>query len=781
MAKKSKIKKSTIIKLLWGIVGFPFALLLVLILLIQLGVFGPMPTFEDLENPKSKLSTEIISGDGVVIGTFHIENRSYTAYEDLSEHLVEALVATEDARFYSHSGIDLRSLMRVAVKTIGGGDKSSGGGSTITQQLALNLFSERESNLVKRSVQKLKEWITAVKLERNYTKEEIIAMYFNTVPFGSNAFGIRSAAQTFFGKTPAELNIQESALLVGLVNGPTLYSPVRNPERSLNRRNRVISQMHKYGYITEHERDSISDIPIDMSKYAMQDHNSGIGPHFREMIRRTMYAKKPNKSNYKNKPYEYMLDSLQWENNPLYGWCNKNLRADGSTYSLERDGLKIYTTLNSKMQQYAEEAMAQHLGKELQLDFNKENKHKKRAPFSNTESEEDVKKTMDRAIRQSDRFRVMKADGYSEREILSSFEEPTEMTVFSWNRKGSVDTVMTPRDSILYYKSMLRAGFMAMDPETGYVLAYVGSPSFRYMKFDHVRQGKRQIGSTVKPFLYTLAMEEGLDPCYTVQNIPTKVELPNGQFWEPKNTGKKEDIGRTVTLKWALATSNNWISAFLVDQFGAQALADITHRLGIKSYMEPVPASSLGSSDFTLFEMVGAYATYANKGVHTEPFYVTRIEDNKGNVLASFTQERNEAISAQTAYLMLNLMQGVVNYGTAGRLKRYVPQGAIAGKTGTSNDQADGWFIATMPKIAAGAWVGGEDMSIHFSTLAKGGGSNMALPIWGLFMQKVIKDGTLGISPEDRFAVPPGMDGFNLDCALVEEDDWDEDDPFASW
>lgn len=766
MTKKLlSIPRKKVIRTLWWIICFPFALLLLLILLISFGAFGPMPSFAELENPKSMLATEIISADGALLGTFHIENRSYTSYDELSQHLVDALIATEDARFHSHSGIDLRSLARVAVRTVLGGDKSSGGGSTITQQLALNLYSVRESNILKRIPQKLKEWITAVKLERNYTKEEIIAMYFNTVPFGSNAFGIRSAAQTFFGKTPRELNIQESALLVGLVNGPTWYSPVRNPERALQRRNRVISQMHKYGYLsTDQIRDSISAIPIDMSKYSMQDHNSGLAPHFREMIKRTMYAKKPDKSKYNN-VYDFRVDSTMWANDPLYGWCAKNPKADGTTYNLDRDGLRIHTTINSKMQQYAEEAVTEHLSKELQPAFTKAVKGNKRAPYSNKATDDEVNRSIERAIKQSDRYRTMKADGVSERNIMKSFDEKAEMTVFSWNKGGSVDTTMTPRDSILYYKTQLRASLMAMDPQSGYVLAYVGSPNFRYMKLDHVRQVKRQVGSTIKPFLYTIAMQEGYSPCFTLANIPYSVTLPDGKVWEPKNAGKAEDTGRMVTLKWALAMSNNWVSAWLVGQFGGQALADICHKLGIKSYVDPVPASALGSPDVSLFEMVGAYATYANKGVHTEPFYVTRIEDNMGNVLATFTQERSEAISEQTAYLVVNLMQGVVNSGTAGRLRRlYVPEGPVAGKTGTTNDQADGWFMGTMPKITVGVWVGAEERNIHFESLALGGGSNMALPIWGLFLQKVLKNGKLGVTTQDKFSVPPGMDGFNLNC-----------------
>ncbi|MDR1985076.1 MAG: transglycosylase domain-containing protein [Prevotellaceae bacterium] len=761
-----KISRNKILKWGWIIFFSPFVLLILMILLVMIGVFGSLPSFKDLENPQRKLATSIISADGVTLGTFHVENRSPVNYEDLSPNLVNALISTEDIRFYGHSGIDFNSLARVFVKTIIGGNVTGGGGgSTITQQLALNLFSERSTNKIKRVMQKLQEWITAVKIERSYTKEEIIAMYLNTVPFGSNAFGIRAATQTFFKKDPADLNIEEAAVLVGLVNGPTMYSPVRNPERALKRRNHVISQMCKYGFISENQRDSIKNIPIDMSKYSQQDHNSGLAPYFREMIKRTMNAKKPEPGNY-NSDADYQYDLYQWENNPFYGWCGKNTKANGENYNIDRDGLKIYTTIDSRMQRYAEQAVEEHIGKYLQPTFDREIKARKRL-FSEDLTKKEVDNIITTAIKQSERYREMAKAGFSHSEILKTFDTPVKMTVFSWT-KGDLDTTMTPRDSILYYKSLLRAAFMVIEPQTGHVKAYVGGANFKYFKYDAVKQGKRQVGSTIKPFLYTLAMQEGYTPCSEFACIQPRIELPSGEFWEPKSTTRDIHRGKMLTLKKSLALSDNWISGQLVEKFGAQALADMCHRMGIHSHMDAVPALCLGAADVSPFEMVGAYATFANKGVHIEPFFVTRIEDNKGNVIGAFVPESNEAISSETAYLMLNLMQGVVNHGTAISLRTlYVPAGQIAGKTGTSNSQSDGWFMGTMPKLTGGVWVGAEDRSVHFSGLRLGGGSNMALPIWGIFMKKVLNDNRLNISKDDVFEKPVNIQ-LNFDCDTVD-------------
>ena len=740
----------------------------VLLLVVGTGLFAEIPSFEELENPESKEATLLLADGGEVLSTYHIENRSYVDYDELSPYLVEAAVATEDVRFYKHSGIDFRSLARVGVKTLLLGQSSQGGGSTITQQLAKTLYPREELGRripvvwqVKMVITKMKEWITAVKLERNYTKEEIMDMYMNAVFFGSNAYGIKSASQTFFGKEPSELTVEEAATLVGMVNKPTRYNPALNPESSLKRRNFVLSQMEKAGYLTAAERDSISLIPIELS-YQVLDHNSGIAPYFRDMLRRVMNAKEPKRSSYST--YEdYVADSLLWADDGLYGWLNKNFKPDGSRYDLDRDGLRIHTTINYKMQQYAEEAVAEHLGLDLQKAFFRDLSKKRNAPFSNDIDAKTRDRVMKQARRWSDRYRNMKASGASEQEILKSFGEPVKMRVFSWNAKGHIDTVMTPDDSIRYYKSILRAAFIAMEPNTGEIKAYVGGPNYRYFKYDNARQGKRQVGSTIKPFLYTLAMQEGMSPCDKVVNVP-QTFIIGDTTWTPKSTDRDEWIGRTVTLKWGLTKSSNNISAYLIKRFGPEAIVEMCHKMGVQSFLDPVPSLCAGPADLSLYEMVGAYNTYPSRGVHVDPIFVTRIEDNMGNVLSEFNARKREAISEQTAYLMVNLMQGVVNDGTATRLRwKYGIKGELAGKTGTTNDQADGWFIGYTPKLTGGVWVGAEDRQVHFESLALGGGSNMALPVWGIFMNKVLKDGTLGISEQDKFIAPVGMT-LNLDC-----------------
>jgi len=733
-------------------------------------LFGDIPSFEELENPKSKLATEIISSDGVTLGSYHIENRSYVSYDELSGNLVNALVATEDIRYYNHAGIDFKSLGRVAVKTVMmGNTRGGGGGSTITQQLALNLFSERSSNKVYRAlVQKPTEWITAVKLERNYTKDEIIAMYFNTVFYGSNAYGIRAASSTFFGKHPSQLTIEESALLVGLVNAPSVFNPVRNPERAFIRRNHVISQMAKYNFISVEERDSLHVIPIKLN-YQPQDHLSGIAPYFRDMLRRTMNMKEPIRENYRNRYYDYRIDSLAWVDNPFYGWLNKNLKPDGSRYDLDRDGLKIYTTVDSRMQRYAEQSVEEYLKNELQPTFDTELKRRRNFPFSNDLTKAQVDRIVQRAIVNSDRYRTMKAAGASAKEIDVAFGTPVKMSLFSW-KHGTVDTTMTPRDSILYYKSLLRASMMAIEPGTGFVRAYVGGPNYRYFKYDNARQSRRQVGSTIKPFLYTLAMQQGMMPCDKVLNV-SQTFIVGDTTWTPKTTDREEWIGKMVTLKWGLTHSSNNISAYLMKEFGPNAMLDICRRMGVRSSIDAVPALCLGSCDLTLFEMVGAYNTLPSKGIHIEPFFVTHIEDKAGNILGSFVPRQSEALSDRTAYLTVNLMQGVVNEGSAYRLRsRYISEGQIAGKTGTTNDQSDGWFIGFMPKLTAGVWVGAEDRDVHFESLALGGGANMSLPIWGLFMQKVLADPKLNIFTTDMFDVPPGVLEV-YSCTGGDEDD----------
>lgn len=768
---KEKTKK-TIVKVFWFCLLTP--ILALILCVVGVALFAEIPSFEELENPKTNLATQIISEDGKIINTFHIENRTFVEFDDLPESLVDAAIATEDVRFHRHSGIDFRSLARVAVKSVLLGNVGAGGGgSTITQQLAKTLFPREEATssfpgarVIKLVTTKFKEWITAVKLERNYTKDEILTMYMNTIFFGSNAYGIRSAANTFFAKDPIDLNIEESALLVGMVNKPTRYNPTINPDHSLKRRNHVLSQMYKYGFLEKEAYDSIVQLPIVLS-YETKDHNSGLAPYFRDMLRRYMNAKEPKKSSYKYSE-EYQADSLRWENDQLYGWLNKNSKPDGSSYNLDKDGLKIYTTLNSKMQLYAEQAVAEHLGGNLQKSFFADMRWKRNKPFAADVPAETAENLMKQARRWSDRYRTMKDAGASESEINKAFNEKVEMRVFSWNKKGYIDTVMTPNDSIRYYKSFLRAAFVAVEPHTGNVLAYVGGPNYRYFKYDNARQSKRQVGSTIKPFLYTLAMQEGFTPCDQVVNVPYSFEVGD-TTWTPKSTDKDIWIGKTVTLKWGLTHSSNNISAYLMKQFGPSAMVEMCHKLGIKSHLDEVPSLCVGPCDISPFEMVSAFNSFPSRGVQIDPIFVTRIEDNRGNVLSNFAASKREAISEESAYLMVNLMQGVVNEGTAGRLRSvYQLTGQLAGKTGTTNDQSDGWFIGYTPKITAGVWVGAEDRQVHFESLALGGGSNMALPIWGIFMKKVLENGTLGISSNDVFVKPPG---FELDLRCTGGDD----------
>ena len=768
--------------LFWILVISPFALLMFLVLLVWM--FADIPSFAELENPDNKLATQIIAEDGEILTTFHIENRTYVSYDELSENLVHAAVATEDVRFYRHSGIDFIGLGRVLFKTILLSNSSQGGGSTITQQLAKTLYprAEMEKKIpgiyhIKMVWTKLKEWITAVKLERDYTKDEIMTMYLNSIFFGSGAYGVRAASETFFGKHPSELTIEESAMLVGMVNKPTRYNPALNPDKALVRRNFVIGQMEKAGYFDDQAkaagvkttafRDSIRQIPIELN-YQVQDHNSGHAPYFRDMVRRVMSAKKPKRSSY-SVPEEYTADSLSWATDDLYGWLEKNKKADGTPYDLDRDGLRIYTTINYKMQKYAEEAVQERM-RDLQADFRKDLRHKTNKPFSNDIDAPTRDRLMQQARKWSDRYRVLKKKGLNDSQIFKTFSEPVNMRVFAYNKKGYIDTTMTPDDSIRYYKSILRTAFVAMEPGTGHVKAYVGGPDYRYFKYDNVRQGKRQVGSTIKPFLYTLAMQEGLTPCTKVTNVPVTFLTPGGETWTPRSTDKEEWIGKTVTLKWGLTNSSNNISAFLMKQYGPEAMADMMKRMGIQSHVDEVPSLCVGPADLTLWEMVAAYNTFPSRGVYVTPLFVTRIEDRQGNVLSEFTNRKREAIAESTAYLMVNLMEGVVQGGTASRLRyRYNLTGEIAGKTGTTNDNSDGWFIGYTPTLVAGVWTGAEDRQVHFQSITYGQGAHMSLPTWGIFMKKVLADGTLGISADDRFVAPAG-EFSGLDCTGGDND-----------
>ena len=726
------------IRVLWSIFGIGIVLVIIFFFCIAKGVFGTMPTFEELENPQTNLATQIISCDGKVLGSYYVENRSNVRYSDLSPYLPQALISIEDERFEQHSGIDTKSLFRVAYGVLTGNKK--GGGSTITQQLAKNLFP-RDENLstIRLVIRKFQEWITATKLEYNYSKDEIIAMYLNTVAFGHNAYGIRSAAKTFFDKDPKDLTIEESALMAGVVNAPTRFSPVRNPERSLQRRNLVLKSMEKNGYLTEAQYDSISQIPIDMSHFGVMDHNTGQATYFREQLRKE-----------------------------LTEWSETHLRPDGRPYNIYRDGLKIYTTIDSRMQQYAEEAVKEFMGGSLQPSFYKHWEGRKNAPFS-LNSADQIDELMEASMKRSDRYRTLKKQGMDPDSIRKVFDIPVPMTVFSWN--GPIDTVMSPWDSIMYYKWFLQASLVSIESHTGYVKAYVGGIDYRYFKYDHVMQSQRQVGSTFKPFLYTLAMQEGeYTPCTRIPNIPYNIQLEDGRFWSPRNSGGKH-INEEVTLKWALAQSNNWISAYLMNRFGPQAVITMARRMGVESPIDPVPAICLGVCDLKLIEMVGAMSTFANQGVYIKPMFITKIEDKNGNVIARFAPEESEAMSEVTAYKMIELMKGVVQSGTGVRLRyKYNLNNPIAGKTGTTQKNSDGWFMGITPDLTTGVWVGAEDRSVHFRSTELGQGSRTALPIWALYMQRVYADPTLHVSKGD-FPKPTAPDvDLNFDCGKIEVD-----------
>jgi penicillin-binding protein 1A len=701
--------------------------------------FGPMPSFEELENPETNLASEIYSYDGELLGTYYIENRSNTQFRELPETMVQSVMAIEDIRFEKHSGVDLKALGRVAYGVLTGNHK--GGGSTITQQLAKNLFPRGQNlttfDLVMR---KFKEWVTAIKLERNYSKQEIMAMYLNTVPFGSQSYGIKAAAKTFFNKQVDSLNLQEGALLAGVIKGPTWYNPVRNPETALKRRNVVLSQMLKYDFIEQQVYDSVSALPIDLSNYGIRDHKTGPATYFREILRME-----------------------------LREWCARNYKADGTPYNLYKDGLRIFTTIDSKMQQYAEEALIQHLKTDLQPAFYRHWEGYENAPFvfEKDKAEEEIERLMELAMRWSERYRVLRENDLPIDSIRKNFNTPTEMRIFSWD--GEIDTVMTPMDSILYYKHFLQGGLLSMEPTTGHVKAYVGGIDYRHFKYDHVKLTRRQVGSTFKPFLYTLAMQEGeFSPCSKVANVQYSVDLVTGDIWSPRNSSDKR-IGEEVTLKWALANSNNWISAYLIKRYSPQSVIKIARKMGVEADLDPVPAIALGSADISLWEMVGAFNTFANKGVFIEPIMVTRIEDKYGNIIEEFIPDKQEAMSEETAYLMLDLMKGVVMSGTGIRLRyKYGFTNPIAGKTGTTQNQSDGWFLGITPELSTGVWVGAEDRSVHFRTIALGQGANMALPIWAIYMQKVLEDPELDISTGD-FEPPIEPLSVEIDCEKWEK------------
>lgn len=754
-----------VVKILWIFIALISLVCVFIFFSIAKGWIGYMPPVEDLENPNYKFATEVFSEDGKVLGTYSYskENRVFVGYNDLSPNIINALIATEDVRFAEHSGIDAYALTRAVVKRGILMQKNAGGGSTITQQLSKQLYSPSADNVMERLFQKPIEWVIAVKLERYYTKEEILTMYLNKFDFLNNAVGIKTAAFTYFGCEPKDLKIEEAATLVGMCKNPSLYNPVRYNERSRGRRNVVLDQMRKAGYITEAERDSLQALPLKL-KYNRVDHKEGLATYFREYLRGVLTAKKPDKANYRGwQMQKYYEDSLDWENNPLFGWCEKNTKKDGTKYNLYTDGLKIYTTLDSRMQQYAEDAVTEHL-KELQGYFFKEKKGAKKAPYTFRLTQEQVDEILGRAMRLSDRYRIMKKAGATEAEIKKAFDTPEEMSVFSW--EGEKDTIMTPMDSIRYYKFFLRAGFMSMDPRSGHVKAYVGGPNYHYFQYDMAMVGRRQVGSTIKPFLYTLAMENGFSPCDEVRHVEYTLIDENGKPWTPRNANKKL-IGDMVTVKWGLANSDNWITAYLMSKLNPYNLKRLIHTFGVRN-RDIVPSVSLclGPCEISVGKMVSAYTAFPNKGIRVAPLFVTRIEDNDGNMLATFAPEMQEVISVSSAYKMLVMLRAVVNEGTGGRVRRLGVKADMGGKTGTTNYNADGWFMGFTPSLVSGCWVGGEDRDIHFDTMLHGQGASMALPIWTKYMVKVLGDKSLGYDENETFQLPEGYDPCKDDVNL---------------
>ena len=736
----------------WGLFFGGILIIFLIMWLITRGALGYLPPLEELQNPKNTFASEIFSSDMQSLGRYYrYENRVGVQYTDLSQDLIDALIATEDVRFYEHTGVDFKSMFRAILKL-----GRAGGGSTLTQQLAKQLWSPRANNILERAMQKPIEWVIATKLERLYSKDEILLMYLNQFDFLYNAVGIQSASQVYFSTTPKDLKLEQAAMLVGMCKNPSLYNPVRHPERATGRRNTVLGQMEKYGYIDEATRDSVAALPLEL-KYSSVDHKQGMAPYLREYLRVTLTAKEPKESDYPewNKA-QYALDKQQWDTNPLYGFCEKNHKADGSKYDIYQDGLKIYTTIDSRMQRYAEEAVSEHM-QEQQKSFFRELKRKKNAPFSKQLTQEEVDGIMNRSMRQTDRYRTMRKAGCTADSITKAFMTPREMQVFTYDR-GMVDTILSPYDSIKWLKSYLRCGFMSIDPHTGHVKAYVGGPNFAHFQYDMCTKGKRQVGSTVKPYLYTLAMDEGMWPCETWVYDSVVVILPNGDRWAPRDTHEKY-WGDTVSLTWGLKESSNWMAAYLMTLFTPEQLVKMMQSFGIQGQLDPVVSLCLGPCEVSVEEMVDAYTTFPNKGIRTEPLYVTRIEDNNGNVIGTFTPRTHEIISETTAYKMIYMLRAVLDHGTGVRTRfKYGITAPMGGKTGTTNNNSDGWFMCFTPSLVCGTWVGGEDRGIHFDNMAEGQGASMALPICALFMQKVLADPDLGYSPEEQFDIPEWFD-----------------------
>lgn len=743
---------------LWGIFATFVVSVMLAFFAIWNGWIGYMPDIEDLQNPISRFATQVYSADGKVLGTWNLnkENRIVIPYKKMSPYLIKALVATEDARFYEHSGIDYRALGRAIIKRGILGQTNAGGGSTITQQLAKQLYSEKAGSTLERLLQKPIEWVIAIRLERYYTKQEIIALYLNYFDFLHNAVGIKTAANTYFNKEPKDLTLCEAATLIGLCKNPSLFNPVRYPDRARDRRNVVLSQMVKAGYLSRGEYSRYAAEPLTLN-FHRTDHKDGTATYLREYLRHYMMAKRPERGNYPSWNYaQFVTDSILWNTDPLYGWCNKNYKKDGSPYNVYSDGLKVFTTIDSRMQRYAEEAVYQHVARYLQPIFSKDTARKPSSPYSDKLTPKQIKVILNRSITQSERYQTMKAAGCSEQEIHDAFRKKIDMTVFTYH--GDVDTLMSPLDSIRYYKTYLRSGFMSMDPKTGAVKAYVGGLDYSHFMYDMVSLGRRQVGSTIKPFLYSLAMENGFSPCDLAPNRQ-HTYMVAGRPWTPRNANHSR-YGQMVTLKWGLQQSNNWISAYLMSKLNPQQFVQMLRDFGINS--PDIHASMslcLGPCEVSVSEMVSAYTAFANHGIRTSPMFVSRIEDNEGNTLATFQPRMNEVIGAENAMKMLTMLMGVVDGGTAGRLRyRYNLEGQIGAKTGTTNNNSDGWFIGFTPQLVSGCWVGGEERDIHFDSMSMGQGATMALPIWAIFMKKVYADPTLGIRPDVKFDLP---DGYN--------------------
>lgn len=760
--KNTKVKSRSFNRGLVGLMWKAFALLVLitvlLFTLLSTGAVGYLPDIDELENPIDRYASQVIASDNELLFTYSLsdDNRIMVDYSDLSPHLISALVSTEDIRYYTHSGIDIIGLGRAIFKTIILQNEESGGGSTITQQLAKLLYSPRASSKLQRVFQKPVEWVIASKLERYYTKDEIINLYLNKYDFNYNAVGIESASRTYFNKRPAELSIEEAALLIGMLKNSSLYNPVRRPELTMERRNVVLNQMRKAGHLSREGVDSLKQIPIELD-FNRSSHIDIAAPYYRQHIAKIMMAVKPERKNYASwQNQQFTEDSIAWIENPLYGWCNKNFKADGSNYNIYTDGLKIYSTIDSRMQKHAEDAVEEHMGGSLQDEFFREKRGAKYAPYSSEVSDQ-VEDLMLRAMRQTERYRILKNEGISEAAIIENFKEkPVEMKVFSWKQQ-EIDTVMTPWDSIRYHKNFLRTGFMAMDPYTGHVKAYVGGPDYQFFKYDMVTTGKRQIGSTIKPYLYTLAMEEGMTPCTPLIHQPITLKTETGEDWTPRNPGHTS--GETVTIKWGLQRSSNWVTAYIMGQYSPYAFARMLQSFGLKTPADPVVSLALGPNDASVYEMVSSYSSFINKGIRVEPVLVTRIEDSYGNEVASFVPSMKEIFSESTSYKMLDMLKAVVDGGTGNRLRwRYNLKGEMGGKTGTTNNNSDGWFMSFTPELVAGCWVGGEERSIHFDRMAYGQGASMALPIHGLFYQKVYADPELNYKDNGKFDIPEDFD-----------------------